>query len=192
MKSLFPPLLCFVRSVVEEWLVYLARGSSEMRCKHVYAQSVLIIDTTCIRRRRRREREREERTNKQAHTQTHVHTRACSRRLSTSFHKQFHEHGALCSAENLITVETGETARKNFICLELRQRARSSTARRKAWRQSTARQDDDGCRVDGWGKMGTEWWRGQSWWGRGDGRRRCTYITTVSRRRVLRRCFRVY
>jgi len=33
----------------------------------------------------------------------------------TSFHKQFRDCGALCRGENLITVETGETASKNFI-----------------------------------------------------------------------------
>ena len=76
---------------------------------------------------RERQREGEEQADKQARTH----------RQSTSFHKQFHERGALCAAENLITVETGETARKNFICFEVAA-AQLGQGRQEGRRQLTA------------------------------------------------------
>jgi len=61
------------------------------------------------------EKETQTEKDRQTRTDTDRRTGLWLSVLSSSSHKQFHERGVLCCGENLITVETGETARKNFI-----------------------------------------------------------------------------
>ena len=82
-----------------------------LRCGDVnWSTRVLIIFTAELHAHVERRWER--RTDRQTDRQRGGVEDGTGGSAATSFHKQFHEHAALCCGENLITVETRETCAK--------------------------------------------------------------------------------